>query len=250
MATNLRVGETVYVPCSRLAEGAPTGTALYRTSVVEAESTKVRVATVGGETSEWIGASIVHRDVGILMVNIGDFATEHTLLDPLAKSVAQFCRLLVPDDQLRSVRVRSLRELVQFWSKEQSAYSHVIWIGHGGPDGMMFAVDGWVSADILCSKLRIHGAPKKTYISLACKSGYRRFGGIMSEAAICKQFLGPFQSIQGAVASQFCQTFLTHHLLEGSTVGVSFRKARVSVPGSASFRLWNSGKLKAGPRAG
>ena len=248
MATNLQLGETVYVPCARVDGLESTGVALYRTQVTSVNGRRAKVRISGGADSDWIGTSLLHRDVGILVINIGDFETEHTLLDPLAKSVAQFCRLLVPDDQIRSIRVRSVKELVQFWQGEQAAYSHVIWIGHGSENGIKFAVDGWKPAGELSQNLRVYGAPKKTYVSLCCKTGYQNYGVVMSKVAICRQFLGPFHSVEGAVASQFCQTFLTNHLLYGKTVGVAFNHARSSVPGSASFRLWNAGKLKAGPK--
>lgn len=248
MAKNLQVDETVYVPCSRVVGLDSTGVALYRTKVAEVRERSVRIRMRGGGESEWIGSAVVHREVGILVVNIGDFETESTLLDPLAKSIAQFCRLLVPDDQIRSIRVRSLDELKGFWVTNQRAYSHVIWVGHGSETGLKFAVDGWQDASNLSDELRVRGAPKKTYISLCCKTGYKSFGGTMSEATICRHFIGPFHSVEGAVASQFCQTFLTSHFLDGRTAGVAFRHARESVPGSASFRLWNSGTLKAGPK--
>jgi hypothetical protein len=248
MASNLQISETVYVPCSRVPELISSGTALYRTQIRAINQLRAKVQIPGGGESEWIGTSLLHRDVGVLVINIGDFETEHTLLDPLAKSVTQFCRLLVPDDQIRSIRVRSVTELVKFWQANQAAYSHVVWIGHGSSAGIKFGVDGWRSAEELSTDLRVHGAPKKVYISLCCQTGYKAFGGTISKAPICRQFLGPFHSVQGAVASQFCQTFLTGHMLNGKTVGVAFNHARASVPGGASFRLWNSGKLKAGPR--
>lgn len=244
MARRLRVNETVYVPRSRLSGVDRTGVALYRTTVLKVEGRKVKVSLRDGETSDWIGSALVHRDIGILLLNIGDFETEHALLDPLAKSIAQFCRLLVPDDQIRSIRVRCLDELKEFWRLNQAAYSHVIWIGHGSKTSLKFAIGGWQNADTLSSVLRVRGAPRKTYISLCCKTGYKGFGAVMSKASICGTFIGPFHSVEGAVASQFCQTFLTSHLLEGKTVKVAFRHARNAVPGSALFRLWMSGTLQ------
>ena len=238
MATGLAVGDTVYVPCSRVRGLENTGVSLYRSEVVEVSHSRVRVGVQDGSTSDWIGASLVHKSVGILVLRIGDFETEQTLLDPLAKSVTQFCRLLLPDDQVRAVRVRSLDELQQLWQREQAAYSHVIWIGHGSEAGINFGVGGWVDAETLGRTLRVYGAPRKIYISLCCKTGYKSFGSALSRTTMCNRFLGPFHSVEGAVASQFCQTFLASHLLEGRTVGVAFRKARGSVPGSTSFRLW------------
>lgn len=250
MAQNLTIDETVYVPCSCIDDLENTGIALYKTKVNAVDGRKVKVQLRDGNPSKWIGSSLLHRDIGILVLNIGDFETEHTLLDPLAKSIAQFCRLLVPDDQIRSVRIRSLQELKKFWHKEQKAYSHVIWIGHGSKTGIKFAVDDWKNAETLSQELKVHGAPQKTYISLCCKTGYKSFGSIMSKAPICRNFIGPFHSVDGAVASQFCQTFLTSHFLDGRSTGVAFRHARKSVPGSASFRLWKSGQLKVEPKNG
>lgn len=243
------MGDTVFVPCSRIEGLDRTGVSLYRSEVVEVGRSKVRVSLAGGSVSDWIGVSLVHKSVGILVLSIGDFETEQTLLDPLAKSVTQFCRLLVPDDQVRAVRVRSLEELRRLWEREQGAYSHVIWIGHGSETGIHFGVGGWVDAETLGKTLRVRSAPRKVYISLCCKTGYKSFGSTLSRTTMCSRFLGPFHSVEGAVASQFCQTFLTAHLLEGRTVGVAFRKARSSVPGSTSFRLWTAGRLTAGPRA-
>lgn len=247
MATNLEYGESVYVPCSRVAGLNDLGVSLYRTVVEEVDGKKIRVRLRNGNTSEQIGKSLVHREVGILVVNVGDFLSEAMLLDPLAKSVTQFCKLLVPDDQIRSVRIRSVEELRTFWAAHQAVYSHVIWVGHGRETGLKFGVDGWVDAETLGQVLRIHGAPRKVYISLSCNSGYKSFGAALSKTAICSDFVGPFQSVEGAVASQFCQTFLALHLLQGRTTGVAFNNARQSVPGGVSFRLWRAGKLKAGP---
>ena len=246
MATGLQNGDSVYVPCSQVPGLEDYGVALYSTTVVDVGRCKVRIRRRDGSASDWLGASLVHRGVGILVLNIGDFASEHSLLDPLAKSVMQFCKLLVPDDQIRSVRVRSLAELKTLWRSEQSVYSHVVWIGHGKATGIKFGVDGWVGPSKLGDELRVRGAPRKTYISLCCKSGYKSFGSVLSKTTICSNFIGPFHTVEGAVASQFCQTFLASHLLDGKTVGVAFNKARDSVPGSVSFRLWRAGNLKAG----
>ena len=243
MAGKIQAGETIYVSCSRVKDLAERGVALYKTKITEVDGQRARVDLPTGQQSEWISCSLLHRDVSILIINVGDFYSEHSLLDPLAKSVGQFCRLLVPDDQIRQVRVRSLDELETLWRAEQVMYSHVVWIGHGRKDGIKFAVDGWVDANKINISLRVHGAPKKTFISLCCQHGYKSFGGKVSNSAICRHFIGPFHSVPGAVASQFCQTFLSSLFLAGKTAGVAFKQARYSVPGKASFRLWNSGDL-------
>jgi hypothetical protein len=248
MASGLVVDDMVYVPCNRLTGLDGSSVALYRTKVVDVSLRKMRVQLPDGQVSDWLGSALVHRSLGILVLSIGDFETEATLLDPLAKSVTQFCRLLVPDDQVRAVQVRSIDELKALWQREQAVCSHVIWIAHGSETGLRFGVGGWIGANTLVDVLRVRGAPRKVYVSLCCKTGYKSFGSTMSRSAICSDFVGPFQSVQGAVASQFCQTLLTSHFLEGRSVGVAFRDAGQSVPGSASFRLWKAGRLKAGPR--
>lgn len=81
----------------------------------------------------------------------------------------------------------------------------------------------------------VRAAPRKTFISLCCKTGFKAFGGTYSEATICEYFIAPFHSVHGVVASQFCQSFLAYHLLDGETVGVAFRHAREATPGGGKF---------------
>ncbi|MFZ5763845.1 MAG: hypothetical protein ACOY8P_13115 [Thermodesulfobacteriota bacterium] len=247
MAANFAVKDKIFVPVSRLPgmEGHPS--VFYETCVAEIGVRKVKVQLHGGAVSEWIGASLCQKNIGILVFTIGDLETETGLLDPLAKSVLQYCRLLVPDDYLRSYKVRSLAEMKSIWTNEQAAYSHVVIVGHGSRSGIKFSVDGWLKSDELETTLKIHGAPKKVFISLCCQTGYEAIGGKLSKMPICSNFIGPFHSVHGAVASQFAQTFLAFHLLEGESIKVAFKHAREYTPGSTSFRLWTNGKLTAGP---
>jgi hypothetical protein len=245
MANALKASDTVYVPCSAFPELERHDTALYRTQVAAVKKNSVTVKLPGGVISKFVGVSRVHRNVGILLIEIGDFESEAATLDPLAKSVLQFCRLLVPDDQLRSVKVRSLVELTQFWAKNHGAYSHVILIGHGDRSTLMFGVDGDVQVSQLATTFKIKKSKPKLFISLACETGYQSFGGEFSKETVCKDLLGPFHSVHGAVASQFCQTFLTSHFLDGRTTKVAFNHARASVPGGVSFRLWHKGSMHA-----
>lgn len=243
MATQLKVGDLVYVPCSAFDELLEVETALYRTKVVAISKKSVDVSLPKGVVKK-IGSGLVHRDVGILLIEIGDWETEAATLDPLAKSVLQFCRLLVPDDQIRFVKVRSKAELAKFWAVNEAAYSHVILIGHGDKDLLGFAVDGDTTVVDFASILKKRGAKPKLFISLACKTGYQSFGGAFSEETICKDFIAPFQSVHSAVASQFCQTFLASHFIDGKSTKVAFKHAKRSVPGGVKFRLWHKGKMQ------
>jgi hypothetical protein len=138
VANNLNINDKVYVPSSRISELNNHPVALYKTTVVDSANCKVKVSLPKGGVTGWIGAGLVHRDVGVLIITIGDYETETGLLDPLAKSVLQFCRLLVPDDQVWAFKLRGINELKIFWSRDQAAYSHVVLIAHGRQDGIKF----------------------------------------------------------------------------------------------------------------
>lgn len=246
MARKLLEDEFVFVPASRFEGMEDLSSVVWRTKVVEVDPGKVKVQLRDGNASEWIGSGLCHRNIGILILTLGDLATEDTLLDPLAKSVLQYCRLLVPDDQLKAYKIRSLIELKNIWQKEHANYSHVIFVGHGSRNGLNFASDGWATPAQLDLALKKRGAQKKVFISLCCQTGFQAVGGELSKMAICSQFIAPFHSVHGAIASQFAQTFLAFHLLQGESTGVAFKHARENTPGSTSFRLWKDGKLKAG----
>ena len=240
------VGDRVYVPCLLVPELEGRDTALYETRISTVNANSATVDLPGGAVSKPIGVSRLHSAVGILIVSIGDFISESALLDPLSKSVLQFCRLLVPDDQVAAVKVRSVAELKTYWSKNNRAYTHIVLIGHGDKDSLGFGVDGDVSLSTLDDTLKDRGAKPKSFISLCCKTGYADFGKKFSQFTICKSFAAPFHSVHGATASQFCQTMLTWMLLEGRTTKVAFKSARDSVTGAVSFRLWQNGALSAG----
>jgi hypothetical protein len=157
-------------------------------------------------------------------------------------------RLLIPDDQLRAIKVRGRAELNKFWAINHAAYSHVVLIGHGAKDRMGFAADGEVLTQDLIGAFSIEGSVEKTFLSLSCKTGYESFGGKFSRSSICKEFMAPLQSVHGALASQFCQSFFSSHFLDGKTVRVSFNQARRTTTGAVSFRLWANGKLHTDPK--
>lgn len=249
MASGFAPGDKVFVPVSRLSGLENHPSAFYETKIVEVGVHKAKVSLPQGAISEWIGTGLCHKNIGILIFSIGDFETEPTLLEPLTKSVVQYCRLLVSDDYLRAVRVRSLAEVTQVWRLTHGAYSHVILIGHGSPSGIKFAVDGWVGQAALGDAFRVEDGHGRIILSLCCKTGYKTIGGKLSEGDAFSHFIGPFHSVHGAIASQFAQTFLAFHFLVGESVGVAFKHARSYTPGSTSFRLWQNGRLKAGPKS-
>lgn len=241
MAVGLRLGERVFVPVSLLENIGDQPSAFLHREILELTARSVRVEVAGA--SHWVASSRCQRNIGLLIFSIGDLLTEATLLDPLSKSVTQFCRLLASDDYVRSYKVRSIAELAAIWARDQAAYSHIIIIGHGNGTGLQFGVDGWKSSAEIAQHFDIDGAQPKLIVSLACQSGLAAFGRPISEMAACSDFIGAFQSVHGAIASQFVQSLLVFHLLQGEATKVAFRHARDRVPGSTSFRLWRNGAL-------
>ncbi|MBY3462669.1 hypothetical protein HFN80_01295 [Rhizobium laguerreae] len=139
-----QVGDMVLVPSSMLENGDDYPFALHRTTVTEVAARSIKVTQSDGSASAFIATSKCHKNIGICIINVGDNATEAALLDPLAKSLLQFCRLLMSDDYIRLLKVRSLAELELVWRPNAAAYSHVLLVGHGSGTEFKFAVDGWV----------------------------------------------------------------------------------------------------------
>jgi hypothetical protein len=248
MARAVAVGEESWVPRRRVGQDPGDHPSPFmRANVLEVEGRSVRVSVSRNEDA-WVSKAHVHRNIGILSLRIGDFGTETTLLDPLAKSVGQFCRLLLPDDYVRFVELRSVPELRGLWQREHANATIVVINGHGSKDALVFGVGGNVLGGTIAERLGgvAPDTAPKIFISLACLTGHAGFAGPFSSWAGCAALLAPFHSVHGAVASQFVQTFLVYHLLEGETVKVAFNHARERVAGAASFRMWVAGRLRSG----
>jgi len=246
MARNLQVGETVYVPRSKI--GLPQeGSSFYRTTVQEVVKRSVRINLRKGKTAK-IGTSQVRRNIGILLIKAGDFNTEETLLNPLSKSLLQYFRLLLSDDMVLSQHVRSLHEVEVIWNDVGRLYTHFVIMGHGSEHGIRFGLDDLESASDIAEVFDKSDTDVSSFVSLCCETGYAGFGKNLSRSQSCKNVIAPFHNVHGAVASQFCQTFFSHHLLEGKTQKVAFKHSRDTVPGSTSFRLWQNGVMTAGPK--
>jgi len=88
MAGRFAIGDKVFVPSSRIGM-SDLPSVFWETTISDVANKKIQVNMRGGATSDWIGASLCHKNVGVLILTIGDLETEPTLLDPLAKSVLQ-----------------------------------------------------------------------------------------------------------------------------------------------------------------
>ena len=243
MPAGLRVGDNVLLPVARVSRDADSRWAIRSYKITSSKRRSIRVDLGRHSSSDWIATSAAHKLLGVYLVRIGDLSTEDDLLDPLLKSILQYSRLLLPDDHVRAVRVRSLKELQYLWRKEGGAYSHVALIGHGRADAIRFGIDEWARAEQFGELFEDAEQFGRVFVSLCCSTGRKPFAAAFSSTKCCSCLIAPFQSVHGAIASQFCQTFLAYHLLEGRTATVAYNRARSSTAGSTKFRLWRKGTL-------
>jgi hypothetical protein len=244
MTRKFTVGQQVYVPRTRIGLDADGATPFYETTVRRVTEGGRKIVIKGpGAIDVSVASSAARSDIGVLVVRIGDFASEPVLLDPLAKSLLHYCRLLIGDsNDARLLQVRSTAELRAFWKSNHGIYSTVAFVAHGRPDAIVFGVDGPVGARALAAVMDGPTDTKpKVFVSLACKTGRTPFAREFSSAKSCAAFVAPFQSVHGAVASQFFQSLLLSNVLLGKTPAVAFRHARDRVAGTTTFHLWRKG---------
>ena len=242
MAQKFNIGDKVLVPVSKLKANLDAPSSFKKGEVIELVKRSILV-DFGKEQHIQIASSLCHRDneLGFLILTLGDFSTETSLLDPLAKSILQFVRMLVPDDHIRQEKVRSLEEIEALWSGNHKAYSHVILVGHGSKNSVTLAT-GEVGVDEFMNTFDVEGVSKKTFISLCCQTGLKSFGGKASIHKCCKRFIAPYGSVHGAIASWFLQTFLIEHLLNGARPKISFDRA-MGHETNGKFKFWENDKL-------
>lgn len=244
MATKFHVGDQVWVPSTKLGGSLPY--ALTSREVKGQRNRSVTVDAQGGATVN-VSSRLVHPNtLGFLILTLGDFATEATLLDPLAKSTLQFMRILVPDDVLHSVKLRTENELRQYMQLHGRGISHVILIGHGTANSLVTAA-GRMEATSFVSAMDTYSVDR-TLISMACKTGQKGFSGVVSSADGWRDCVAPHQEIQGAGASLYAQFLLHTHLLHGHEFKASARLADAATEG-IKFRHWRNGRLQTAPRA-
>lgn len=242
----MNVGDRVWVPVDLLPNPERYPYALRQLEITRVHGKRVAVSLEGGQASPLIPKSRLHRLCGVVVVRVGDFQTETTTLDPLAKSVTQFLRLLLEESAVRLCEVRSREELAAWWAINAAAYTHLILIGHGEPNGVLFGVGGLATAATFGHACNGGGGPK-TLISLACKTGRKDFSKELSQRAQFSRVIAPFHSVHAAIASQFVQTYLASHLVKGRTPKIAWRNARQATPGTDSFRMWVHGTMETTP---
>ena len=238
----IQLGDTVFVPRKLLGEEAGEHSPFRRAEVAERRQRSIKVQCGNEPESGFIATRFIHKRLGVAVVRIGDYS-EFKFLDPLYKSVLQFCRILLPDDHVTGFQLRTTQELQRFWGLNHGAFEQVIIIGHGSSNSLRFGHQD-VGVDEIRAVLEVPDATPKEFVSLCCRTGRADFSREFSKSAIVKSVIAPFESIHGCLASLFAQHYLNKRLLEHQTITVAFKKARKQLSGSATFRLWMNGTLK------
>lgn len=147
---------------------------------------------------------MARKNLFLFIVQIGDYQTEDTLLIPLRKSIYNYSRLILPDDYICSISVRTTDEFKYFWTKNNMLISHLVLIAHGKNNSILFGDNNWIEPMDFISLLEtpeVFGEAKQI-VSLCCKTGGAKFGKIVSKSKLCELFIGPSGSVHGASASQ------------------------------------------------
>lgn len=240
-----RVGQKVYAPIYRYQGGDQAPFAVTDGIVREISGRSCAVDLPHGIGLQRIASSMLHADVGVCIVRIGDFRSEQSAMDPICKSILNFLRLLLPDDQIKSVGIRTVAELEELFQIYASAYRLWVVVGHGTQTGeLCFTRNQRTASAALATTLAPHAASPRTFLFLSCHTGKAAFAKAFSaNAGLCSVLIGPTGALHSAVASQFAQTFLSYFYLEGRQTGVAFNKAVLQMPTATRFRLWRNGSF-------
>lgn len=238
-----RVGQSVYAPIYRYAAGRQAPFAIARGTVRAVTERSCEVDLPYGIGIQRIASSLLHADVGVCVVRIGDFRSELSTMDPICKSLLNFLRLLLPDDQIKSVGIRTVAELEEVFEIFASAYPLWIIVGHGTEAGQLcFTRSYRTRSRALAKMLAPHASAPKTFLFLSCHTGRAAFARPFSEQPnLCHVIIGPTGALHSALACQFAQTFLSYLYLEGRHTRTAFKKATAQTLIATNFRLWQRG---------
>lgn len=239
MTTRFSVDDDIWVPATRV--GERDGYALVQRKVRKVEERSVWVDQRVGPWIQIGTRQVYSDDLGFLVIRIGDWSSEATLLDPLAKSVLHNLRLLVPEERIRLVHVRTASEVEHALSHEGATRSYIIIVGHGSKGGLLLTIDGGMSPTRVATSMQAGAA--KVVLSLACYSGRTGFASTISSHESVRDFVAPFSALHGAAGSTFLQTLLHTHLLLGVGIQASFRRTNEVVSGT-HFVHWRDGEKR------
>lgn len=246
MSSYINVGDRVCVPVERIAPGHSCPFPIVEGTVISRDKRTVTIDLPYGIGSRSIASSaVLHTDLSISIIRIGDFQTEISLLDPLTKTLTHFLKLLLPDDRRRTHYIRTPQELYDLYERENRSVSIFVIVGHASDKSLHFGMDSKVTSKELADTFySISGYPHD-YLFLCCESGKAAFAKDFSASRCCNDFVGPMRSLHGASAAQFGITLLSKILFEGTSFRVSFKQSARSNPGTANFRNWRNGHIYA-----
>ena len=238
--SKFRIGEEVWVSATKLSGAQQFALVKRKVLGTKQGGRSVVIDDRDGRSVE-VSSRLVHgSDLGFLLLRVGDLESEMTLLDPLSKSILQFLRLLVKEDLVRLLEVRTSQEIECYMNSDGAAYTHVILVGHGRSNALKLAFGEWLDVSDFV-KMMSTGGKDRVIISLACDTGKTTFGKTMSGNTNVKEFVAPKGAVHGASASLFVQQLLSLHLLEGREFETATRNASTGVPGGG-FVHWRNGK--------
>ena len=240
------VNDKVFVPVERVATGASCPFSVVTGTVTAINGRSVTVDCPYGIGLQTIASSAVHSaSLSVCIIRVGDFQTESSLLDPITKSVRHFLRILIPDDLVSLHYVRSQAEFLDVFQRTSSVFTHYVFVGHGAASGDLLFFPGMrCSATTLAAEMARLTKSTHDFLWLCCHSGNAKFARPFSSAPFCRNHVGSFRTLNGATASFFTQAFFVHHLLEGCSFRVAFKRAVGALPTTDHFRHWQAGAQK------
>lgn len=200
---------------------------------------------VDGNSNRIIQPKDVLETPGFLVVQLGSIERDHTLetasqaLHHSLKSLFAACDIPVDFE-----RMRTTVELSEFMKTYRENYSHVILMGHGAPEGILFLdkpkpiagseLSGYLGADQSCKSIQI--------VSLCCHSGCEPLARALSSAPNVSEVLAPNAEFDIRWAVHFVTGFLLAMYITGMNVDDAVRAA-AAASGHAPMCIWRSGSL-------
>jgi hypothetical protein len=261
---NLKKDQLVYVPAKSVKIDPleyPSAMVSCKVSEVKRNNVVLYDIPTKKHDLETVKSGILRRKLGILILRVGDYNSEDSLLDPLFNAVCSISSLLLTSDSIFALKIRTFKELQYYWIKYNASISHIVIIGHGYKDqGLVFGnkpdsqclIDynknsrnpknesdflEIVSADQVINTLQLNNGSNQgvDIISLSCFTGMRSFGKKIGGAPFCSFFAGARKAVNPMDAIYFYNEFVTEYFLNGAKVKDAFEKANVK----SEFAMWS-----------
>jgi len=216
----------------------------------------------GGSPSIELSSRRFRRHSKILLLRIGDWATEQTALNPLAQSLRAQMSLLLPPGEVDVEYIRTLDELAAALrvhgaskrlpdSRQAAPWGYAILIGHGraGEEPALRFGDTWRSVDAITQAIKGLGPARRSFgnaifISLCCETGQESFAKAFSDA-LNTTFVGPGAAVHSFEAAATVQWLFLEHFLHGCGWADAFRHTAQATAGfDTQFRFWADGVEK------